>query len=186
MSNLRTRDIVQQLIERRVDFGLLRSDALEDPLQCIPVCEQRYAIFVPKRLVPSRGLMTIKNALFECPHAALGGDGQLIERLKELTRKLGGEFTPELVCDSIGQCVSAVETGAFAAILPVQAWVASSEKDYIVVEDESLKILSRQIVLAWHPRTIEILGPAALKARDALTNALKEKIPKTEVEYEEM
>jgi len=79
-----------------------------------------------------------------------------------------------------------VETGAFAAILPVQAWVASSEKDYIVVEDESLKILSRQIVLAWHPRTIEILGPAALKARDALTNALKEKIPKTEVEYEEM
>jgi DNA-binding transcriptional LysR family regulator len=186
LSNLRTKDIVQQLIERRVDFGLLRSDAIEDPLQHITVCEQRYAIFVPKRLVPSRGLMTIKNALLECPHAAIGGDGQMTERLKELARKSGGEFIPELICDSIGQCVSAVETGAFAAILPVQSWVASSETDYLVVEDESLDILSRQIVLAWHPRTIEIMGPSTLKTREALTNALKQQGASADKKDEEL
>jgi DNA-binding transcriptional LysR family regulator len=185
-SNLRTKDIVQQLIERRVDFGLLRSDAIKDPLQYETVFEQRYAIFVPKRLVPSRGLMTIKNALLECPHAAIGGDGQMTERLKELARKSGGEFIPELICDSIGQCVSAVETGAFAAILPVQSWVASSETDYLVVEDESLDILSRQIVLAWHPRTIDIMGSSALKTKAALTNALQQQGASADKKDEEL
>jgi hypothetical protein len=41
-------------------------------------------------------------------------DGQLMEPLKQLVRKSGGEFIPELICDSIGQCVSAVGTGAYA------------------------------------------------------------------------
>ncbi len=139
------------------------------------ICEQRYAIFVPQRLVPTRGALTIKDALLGCPHAAIGGDGQLMLRLREFAQKLGGVFIPELECDSIGQCVAAVETGSFAAVLPVHAWTASSEKDYVVVEDESLEVLNRQIVLAWHPRTIEVMGPAAQKIRQALADALKQR-----------
>ena len=110
----------------------------------------------------------------------------MTERLKELARKSGGEFIPELICDSIGQCVSAVETGAFAAILPVQSWAASSEKDYLVVEDESLDILNRKIVLAWHPRTIEIMGPSTLKIREALMNALKQQGASADKKDEEL
>lgn len=43
---MRTKDIVEQLKERRVEFGLLRADALDEPLEHFSVCEQRYAIFV--------------------------------------------------------------------------------------------------------------------------------------------
>jgi DNA-binding transcriptional LysR family regulator len=174
LNNLRTKDIIEQLKERRVDFGLLRADALEEPLDHIPICEQRYAIFVPQRLVSSRGLLKVKDALLNCPHAAIGGDGQLMARLKDLAMRQGGVFVPELVCDSIGQCVAAVETGVFAAVLPVQAWTASKEKDYVVVEDDSLDALKRQIVLAWHPRTTDILANTGLKIQQSLTNALKE------------
>lgn len=180
LSNLRTKNIVECLHERKIEFGLLRADATESPLKHAAICEQRYAIFVPKRLVPTRGLLTIKSALLDCPHAALGGDGQLMERLKELAKKSGGIFIPELVCDSIGQCVAAVESGAFAAVLPVQTWAASSEKDYMVVEDDSLEVLRRQIVLAWHPRTIEVMGPATVKIGQALVEVLKQQCISTE------
>ena len=101
----------------------------------------------------------MKAALLNCPHAAIGGDSQLLKQVGELAAKLGGVFTPELVCDSIGQCVAAVETGVFAAVLPVQVRPPSSGMDYVVVEDDSLDTLKRQIALAWHPRTADVAGP---------------------------
>lgn len=174
LCNLKTNDIVEQLNERRIDFGLLRADVVDKPLKQIAVCEQRYAIFVPQRLVPTRGMLTIKEALLNCPHAAMGGDGQLLKQIKEFAKSLGGLFNPELSCDSIGQCVAAVETGVFAAVLPVQAWISSSEKDYVVVEDDSLDVLKRQIVLAWHPRTIDTIGSTASKIRQTLVEALRQ------------
>jgi hypothetical protein len=59
-------------------------------------------------------------------------------------------------------------------VLPVQAWIASPEKEYVVVEDESLEVLSREIVLAWHPRTLEVIGTPARKMQRLLTEALKQ------------
>ncbi len=174
LSNLRTKDIVSKLKERRIDFGLLRTDAIEDPLEHVEICEQRYAIFIPQRLVPARGLLTFKQALLDSPHAALGGDGQLHERMKQVALDEGGTFVPDLVCDTIGQCIAAVQTGSFAAVLPVQAWRAASDKAVNVVEHHALEALSRRISLAWHPRTMETMGPLAQKAKDVLVNALKE------------
>ena len=70
---------------------------------------------------------------------------QLLKQLGELAGKLGGVFIPEMVCDSIGQCIAAVETGAFAAVLPVQARPSSSGMDYVVVEDDSLDTLNDKL-----------------------------------------
>ena len=173
LSSLPARDIVEQLNERRIDFGLLRADALAKPLKHAIICDQGYAIFVPQRLVPTRGMLTIKSALLDCPHAVIGGDGPLLNQLTELAGRLGGIFHPELVCDSIGQCVAAVETGVFAAELPVQARPYSSVKDYVVVEDDSLDKLKRKIAFAWHPRTADVTGPLGTKTRQALVDALK-------------
>ena len=111
LRNLRTKEIVEELRERRVEFGVVRADAVQEPLKHIRICEQRYAVFVPRRLVPSRGLLSLQDALMECPHAAIGGDGQLMERLRALARDVGGTFAPELTCDSIGQCVAASGPG---------------------------------------------------------------------------
>ena len=174
LHNLRTTAIVDQLNDRKVELGVLRADAVEEPLKQIWICDQRYAIFVPRRLVPSRGLLTVREALLKCPHAAIAGDGQLMDRVMALGRNAGGSFVPELTCDSIGQCVAAVRTGAFAAVLPVQAWPTASENEYIVVEDESLDVLGRRIVLAWHPRMLEVIGESAEKMQRSLAEALKE------------
>lgn len=172
LSNLRTVEIVEQLLDRRIDYGLLQSDAVENPLEQMLICEQTYAIFVPQRLVPTRGMLTVKNALFKCPHAAIGGDGQLLKQIKKLAEEMGEVFAPELTCDSIGQCVAAVETGSFAAVLPIQAWTPPSEREFVVVEEDSLDVLKQKIVLAWHPRTTESFGPEAVKIQEAIVNAL--------------
>jgi len=174
LRGLQTNQIVEQLNERRVDFGLLRQNAIEKPLNHTVVSEQRYAIFVPQRLVPTRGMLTINSALLDCPHAAIGGDGQLMSQLGELAQKFGGLFKPELVCDSIGQCLAAMETGVFAAVLPVQVRPSSSAKEYVVVEDDSLDALKRQIALAWHPRTLDVAGPLASKTKQSLAEALRQ------------
>jgi len=180
LSSLRTNDIAEHLHERRIDFGLLRANAIKKPLKRVVICEQTYAIFVPQRLVLTRGMLTMKDALLNCPHAAIGGDGQLLKQLGELAGKMGGVFIPELVCDSIGQCVVAVESGAFAAVLPVQVRPSSSGTDYVVVEDDSLDTLRRQIALAWHPRTANLAGAPGSKVRQALVEALKQQGARSE------
>lgn len=172
LSSLSANDIVHHLNERRIHFGVLQADALERPIKHGVICEQRYAIFVPQRLVPTRGMLTISAALLDCPHAAIGGEVQLLKQLADLAGKLGGVFNAELVCDSIGQCVAAVETGVFAAVLPVHARPSPSEKGYVVVEDDSLDALKRRIVLAWHPRTADVMGPEGSKIRQTLLDAL--------------
>jgi DNA-binding transcriptional LysR family regulator len=171
--NLRTREIVWQLKERRVEFGVMRLDAAEEPLEHVKVCKQTYAVFVPQRLVPARGMVSIRDALLSCPHAALGGEGQLMERLRELANGFGGSFEPELACDSVGQCIAAVRTGTFAAVLPAEVQFNSTQTEYVVVEDDALDALSRDIVLAWHPRTLQVMGSGAERMRRVLAETLR-------------
>ncbi len=172
VGSLQTSDILHQLNERRIDFGLLQVDALEKPLKHAVICEQSYAIFVPERLVPTRGMLTVGDALLKCPHAAIGSEEQLRMQVADLAGGLGGAFEPELVCDSIGQCVAAVETGVFAAVLPVHIRPSPSKSAYVVVEDDSLDSLKRKIALAWHPRTADVMGPSGSKTRQTLLDAL--------------
>lgn len=172
LCNLRTKPIVERLKDRRFDFGIIREDAVGKPLEQVAICEQRYALFVPRRLVTSR-LLGLKEALLETPQATIAGEGQLVERLHELAERLGGKLEPDLICDSIGQCQAAVKSGAFAAVLPVHAWAGAAAQECIVVEDEALEALNRELVLAWHPKTLEVIGGPAKKLLHLLTGALK-------------
>jgi hypothetical protein len=129
---------------------------------------------MPQRLVPARGMVTVRAALLECPHASTGGDWQLSKQLGELAGKLGGTFIPDMVCGSIGQCIAAVESRIFAAVLPAQIKPSSSGKDYVVVEDDSLDSLMREIASAWHPRTADLTGPIGSKLRQSLITALRQ------------
>ena len=172
LCNLRTKPIVEGLKDRRFDFGIMRKDALEKPLKNVEICEQRYALFVPRRLVTSR-LLNLKVALLGTPQATIAGEGLLVERLRDLAGILGGEFAPELICDSMGQCLAAVKSGAYAAVLPVQAWAGGVAQECEVVEDQALEALSRVLVLAWHPKTLEVRGDPAKKMLRLLSDALK-------------
>jgi len=172
VESLRTVDMVRRLQEQRLDFGLVRRNAVPVGLSSVEVCVVKHVVVVPRRLAPRR--LTLKTALLNCPHASVGGDGELVQKLRSLAKDSGGIFQPELVCDSIGQCLAAVRTGGYAAVLPAQAWENAADFECEVVDEEDLADLDRPIALAWSPRNLEALGVAIDSIRESLIIALVE------------
>ena len=165
---------IDMLLAQRMDFGLVRANVAPAALKRVQVCTLRHAVVVPERLVPQRGLLTLRRALLDCPHAVVRTDEQMAQRINSLAQSMDGQFTPELVCDSVSHCVTAVRSGYYAALLPIQSWKTDAEMPCHVVEGPSLGSLDKAIVLVWHPRLIEVGGRVAVRMREILTAALKE------------
>lgn len=99
--------------------------------------------------------------------ACLSTPAQQLERnspeggkLRTLSISFQGVFRPELICDSIGQCIAAVRTGGFVAVLPTQAWAQITGLECDVINDKDLAERDRPLVLAWSPRHVEAFGSA--------------------------
>lgn len=173
LKNLRTNEVVAAVQEQRLDFGIVRDDAVPKGLKSEEICLVKHAIFVPERLVSQRGLLTLKKALLDCPHAALASDGQMSHGIQGIAQSLGGQFRPEMMCDSLSQCVAALKTGFYAAVLPLKAWTPDIEMRCHVVEDAPLDALDRKVVLIWHPRLFEVRETVARSVKDMLLTALQ-------------
>lgn len=170
LQNLRTDETVSRVVDERLDFGLIRRDAVRESVGSAEIGSIKYAIVVPRRL--QRGNLSTKTALAELPHAAIGTDGQLTERLRKIASNLGGVFQARLKCDSLGRCLAAVRTGRYAAVLPTYILDEATSASVEVVE-AVLEELNRPMSLIWNPRTLEMLGQNAVDTRDALIAALK-------------
>jgi DNA-binding transcriptional LysR family regulator len=174
VENLRTGDLVRRLQEQRVDLGLLRSNAVPEGLKSQEVCVIKHVFAIPRRFA-LRG-PTLSAALKSCPIAALDADGEKSQSLLLLANGPGATFKPELVCDSISQCLAAVRTGSFAAVLPIQALEDAGEMDCDIVDDKSLAELDRVISIAWSPRNLEAFGAPLGKFKNDLYAALAEEV----------
>lgn len=172
IENLRTNDLVRKLQEQRIDLGLLRANAVGKGLEAVQVCVVKYVVVIPRRLAPRR--LTLETALLSCPHATVGGDGELVHKLQSLAVAQGGSFRPELVCESAGQCMAAVRTGSYAAVIPTQVWENNPDLECEVVDDVGLSDLDRPIALTWSSRNLESIGPGLIAFRDGLQAALVE------------
>jgi DNA-binding transcriptional LysR family regulator len=181
MENMRTSDVVARVADERLDFGLVRADAVPDRLRGEAVGTIRYAVVVPERL--RRRTMTLNVALTELPHAALSGDGQFVDRLKAVAAKSGGRFQAKVICDSLMLCMAAVRTGRYASVLPSHA-ISDFGDIAEVIESPDLDPLSRPMALIWNPRSIETLGADAERARDTLIRALRAESQKWEDEHD--
>ena len=154
--SLRTNDIVQQLMEGRVDLGVIRQDAVTPGLKSVALGEVSYVAVVPKALAARGRAPTLKDVLGKLPLASQTADGQFTQRLRDIALQLKVEFQPALACQSFPQTVSAVRSGHFAAILPVLALVELVPGSFDLVESVELKRLTRKLVLAWNPRLADV------------------------------
>jgi DNA-binding transcriptional LysR family regulator len=165
---------VDMLVAQRLDFGLVRANVVPAVLKRVQVCTLRHAVVVPERLVPQRGLLTLKGALLDCPHAVVRTDDQMTQRINELAQSMDGQFQPALICDSVSHRVTAVRSGYYAAVLPLQSWKTDSHMPCHVVEGPSLGSLDKAVALAWHPRLMEVGGRVTSRMREILVAALKQ------------
>jgi DNA-binding transcriptional LysR family regulator len=177
LRSLRTAETIDMLQAQRLDFGLIRANAAFAGLKRAAVGIMRYAVVVPERLVSQRGLLTLKKALLDCPHAIVGSDAQMTQRMNELAKGLGGHFRPELICDSVAHCVTAIRSGYYAALIPLQSWSLDSPVPCHLVEGAPLERLNQPVVLAWHPRLMDVGGQPANRMKDMLLIALRQQCP---------
>jgi DNA-binding transcriptional LysR family regulator len=164
--NLRTNEIVQQLIEGRIDFGVTRRDAVADGLKVAPLGELSYVVVVPRALVSSVQQLTLPEILSKMPLAAQTTDGQFAQRLRDVAQKCGIDFSPALACQSFPHALSAVRSGAFAAILPRLALGELPPEMVTIVDSDLLQPLSRPLALAWNPRVTAVRPRAAQLATE--------------------
>ena len=168
LQNLRTAEILSRLVDQRLDFGLITDDSTHSGLNAKQVCRIRHMIVVPDQVGVRRGMLTLKQALLDCPHAVLTSDSTMRQSIAKIALELGENFQPALECDSVSQCVSAVRTGYFASVLPLWSWGKDNTVPHAICEDPKLDELDRHLKLIWHPRLVKTRGASAQDMTDAL------------------
>ncbi|MBL9204534.1 MAG: LysR family transcriptional regulator [Opitutaceae bacterium] len=169
--NLRTIEIVRQLTEGRIDFGIIRKNAVAPGLKAVSLGVVRYVALVPEALVSAKKKLTLKEALTGLPLATQTADGQFTAGLREIAKTSGVAFAPALACQSFPQTAAALRSGRFWAIVPEIALRELSDLKLHRIDDERLGPLQREAMLAWNPRLVRV-RPNAAKIAAALQREL--------------
>ena len=160
-ANLRTNEIVEQLTDCRIDFGIIRSNAIVPGLKAASLGVVRYVAQIPDALIRGRKRPSLQEMLAELPLATQTTDGQFAAGLRQIADLLGVTLRPALACQSFPQTVAAVKSGRFAAIVPELALRELDSAGMHRISGEALRPLDREAMLAWNPRLIRIRPKAA-------------------------
>lgn len=169
--NLRTNEIVQQLTDCRLDFGIIRKSASAPGLKSVSLGAVRYVALVPDSLLPGKKRISFKQALLELPLATQTTDGQFTSGLRAIAKSLDVPLVPALSCQSFPQTATALRSGRFWAIVPEIALRELGSITAHRLSDSLLDQLDREAMLAWNPRVVRI-RPNAAKIAARLHNVL--------------
>jgi len=169
LKDMRIGDIVDGLYENTVSLGLVPQSAKLKGLRSKSVLEVRYGIFVPDRLIRKSGALTLSRALQECAHVVDDSNEQLGRSLTAVTKSLGIQFKPAMICSSQIECIAAVRSGFYASVLPVSVSIDSCELQ--VVEDPAFDVASQHVAVYWSERHC-LINSHLCTIRDALIELL--------------
>ncbi len=159
--NLRTNEIVAQLTECRIDFGIIRKNAVAPALKSVSLGAVHYIALVPESLLKAKKKMSLALALAELPLATQITDGQFASGLHALAKKHDLLLAPALSCQSFPQTVAALRSGRFWAIVPEIAMRELQGAGMHRIADPDLSELDREAMLAWNPRVVRVRPNAA-------------------------
>jgi DNA-binding transcriptional LysR family regulator len=154
-TNLRTNEIVQQLTDCRIDFGIIRKSAIPPGLKSVSLGKVSYVALVPDALARQKKL-TLRAALAELPLATQTTDGQFSSGLREIAKSLDVPLVPSLSCQSFPQTVAALKSGRFWSVVPEIAAHELPAAGLQRISDPVLRQLDREAMLAWNPRLLRI------------------------------
>ena len=175
-TNLRTNEIVQQLTDCRLDFGIIRKNAVAAGLRAVSLGMVTYVAVVPNALMPRNKKITLGQALAELPLATQTTDGQFTSGLREIAKSHGAPLTPVLACQSFPQTMAAIKTGRFWSVIPEMAARDLPPGSVHQISDGALGSLAREAMLGWNPRLVRI-RPGASKIASSLHSVLQAKRP---------
>lgn len=157
----RSRALVEAVREGRVDFALIREDALTEGQQHLKLTRLSFHLCVPKGLLP-RGTTSAELRGPELwkplPFAAGKDGGQLDLAIRNAMTKAGVDFRPRFECSSVLLVKQFIEQGMCAGILPSIGMKGMSAKAVLTVEFPPLANYGRSLVLHWNERQVRRRG----------------------------
>jgi len=151
MRNLRGAEIISQLGESLLDFGLVAEDKLPVGIEATKLGILKYQIFVAARTKAAFGIKDWRSAL-ALPLVGLEGEGRLMQKVKRAAEMQELCAKPIVLCSSLpGAAVALKQLDGFA-ILPEVA----RQDDLVAIEAPFLREFDRSICFAWNPKRLNI------------------------------
>lgn len=163
LTSQRSRDLVEQIRDGRLDFAVVREDAIPESLPKIPIAQVKFHVCVSRRIVGPQPKSQLDDLIYlqSLPFAASTGGGQLDKVFRQAMRANSANFTPIYECDSLLQMRELIVQGACAGLLPSLGTQGLVEQDIIVREFGPMKNYGRSLALHWNERQMRRRGVEA-------------------------
>jgi DNA-binding transcriptional LysR family regulator len=169
---LPTLEIVDRLSDLRLDFGLVRKDAVSPGLKCHSLGFEKFALFVPRRLFSGKNPPSLNDVISTVPLSTIAGEGRFRAVLLKQARKHKLPLRFSLCCSTFPQAARALLSERYAAILPTIAVNELDPERFSLISAAPLEFESREICLVWNARSAR-LRPRTTAIRDCLVKLLK-------------
>jgi DNA-binding transcriptional LysR family regulator len=170
--SLRTLDIAERVSDLRLDFGLVRRDAVSPLHKSESLGTLTYSLFVPTRLLNPKKTPDWKEVIAKIPLATIAGEGAFRASLEKEAMKRKMRLNFSLSCSSFPQAAKALQSERYAAILPNIAFAELDQKRFVAIPATFLKSQSREICLIWNPRSAD-LRPKSVEVMNHLIEHLR-------------
>lgn len=154
VQNLRTEMALREIATGGIDLAIIRSDSLNDDLECSEIATQQYVLAIPRTLLRSREGAEVFEGR-PLAFAELTGDGLFVKTVKTTASTLGLNLRPVVQAQTFSLLIAAVESGTAAAFLPVVAAKSLPEERFALVSAEGMQALNRSLSLVWKKEVAE-------------------------------
>ena len=154
-ANLQTPEIMERLLDQRLDFGLVRGVEETPPLKSARLGRLSSALFVPKKMtvaMPARP----ETAITQLPMAILEGRSRMRQMIEDACRKAGRPHSIRFECASQPEIAVVVRHGLAAGILPTLAGDTFAGSDVQMFDLSRMKVFDIELSLVWNPRTLAL------------------------------
>ena len=145
--NLTSSAIRTELLAKRLDFGILRSDRCPEGLERVPLKPISMGLFLPSTLAKGRRKWSWKD-LEQIPLILLEGDGHFNRFLREKALAAGIGLDVAMECSTWTQLIDAMRECGFGGFLP-RDLVKQCPPGFTAVSLPDLAGFSEDFVVAW-------------------------------------
>jgi DNA-binding transcriptional LysR family regulator len=172
VSSVRTLEIAERINDARLDFGLVRKDAVSPLQEYQSLGIQTYSLFVPVELLKDKKDPDWKEIIARVPLATIAGEGAFRDNLEKEATKGNFRLNFAISCSSFPQAAKALQSQRYAAILPSIAGTELDSSRFTIVPALFLRSQAREICLIWNPR-ISHLRPRLVEIKNHLVKLFK-------------
>jgi DNA-binding transcriptional LysR family regulator len=154
LSSLRSRELIEHIRDGRLDFAIVREDAIPEGLPRLPISKVKFYMCVSRRLVGMQTKARLNEASFidSLPFAANAGGGQLDSAFRRAMIETCGSFRPAFECDSLLQVRELILQGVCAGLMPSIGIHGLAEQEVLLCEFAPMKDYGRALALHWNER----------------------------------